>query len=70
MQYVSEIKSGNIELNTFTYGPEHQRVRQNVTLSGNGTSSYVAGNTWYLNGEDVLDLAYEKEVRAKGMIEE
>ncbi len=51
------------------YGPEHQRIRQNVTLTSNGTSSYFAGNTWYLNGEDSLGLTYEKEVRANGTIE-
>lgn len=54
---------------TYIYGPEHQRARENVTLSGNGTSSYFAGNTWFLNGADGLDLTYEKEVRANGTIE-
>ncbi len=54
---------------SFVYGPEHQRIRQNVALSGNGTSSYFAGNTWYLNGPDSLGLAYEKEVRANGTTE-
>jgi len=53
----------------FVYGPEHQRIRQTVALSGNGTSSYFAGNTWYLNGEDNLGLTYEKEVRANGTTE-
>ena len=53
----------------FVYGPEHQRIRQSVTLSGNGTSSYFAGNTWYLNGADSLGLSYEKEVRANGTTE-
>jgi RHS repeat-associated protein len=53
----------------YIYGPEHQRVRENVVLSGNGTSSYFAGNTWYLNGEDSLGLSYEKEVRANGTTE-
>ena len=54
---------------SFVYGPEHQRIRQNVVLSGNGTSSYFAGNTWYLNGSDSLGLSYEKEVRANGTTE-
>jgi RHS repeat-associated protein len=54
---------------TYIYGPEHQRIRENVTLSGNGTSSYFAGNTWYLNGEDSLGLTYEKEIRANGTTE-
>ena len=54
---------------SFVYGPEHQRIKQNVTLTGNGTSAYFAGNTWYLNGEDSLGLSYEKEVRANGTTE-
>ena len=48
----------------FIYGPEHQRIKQTVTLTGNGTSSYFAGATWYLNGEDSLNLGYEKRIRA------
>jgi RHS repeat-associated protein len=54
---------------SFLYGPEHQRIKQNVTLSGNGTSAYFSGNTWYLNGEDSLGLTYEKEVRTNGTTE-
>lgn len=53
----------------FVYGPEHQRVKQAVNLTGNGTSAYFAGSTWYLNGEDSLGLTYEKEVRANGTTE-
>jgi RHS repeat-associated protein len=53
----------------FVYGPEHQRVRQTITLTGNGTSSYFAGTVWYLNGEDSLGMSYEKEVRANGTTE-
>jgi RHS repeat-associated protein len=53
----------------FVYGPEHQRIKQNIALTGNGTSSYFAGNVWYLNGEDSLDLMYEKEVRTNGTTE-
>jgi RHS repeat-associated protein len=53
----------------FVYGPEHQRIKQSVTLSGNGTSSYFSGNTWYLNGEDSLGLTYEREIRANGTTE-
>jgi len=54
---------------TFLYGPEHQRIKQNVVLSGNGTSSYFAGNIWYLNGEDSLGLGFEKEIRTNGTVE-
>ena len=54
---------------TFVYGPEHQRIKQNVTLTSNGTSSYFAGNTWYLNGEDSQGLSYEKEIRANGTVQ-
>ena len=46
---------------SFIYGPEHQRIKQTVSLTGNGTSSYFAGSTWYLNGEDSLNLGYEKK---------
>ena len=53
----------------FVYGAEHQRIKQSVTLTGSGTSSYFAGNTWYLNGEDSLSLGYEKEIRANGTTE-
>lgn len=54
---------------TFLYGPEHQRIKQNIVLTGNGTSSYFAGNVWYLNGEDSLNLGYEKEIRTNGTVE-
>jgi RHS repeat-associated protein len=54
---------------SFLYGPEHQRIKQNVDLTGNGTSSYFSGNTWYLNGEDSLGLSFEKEVRSNGTTE-
>lgn len=54
---------------SFVYGPEHQRIKQRVELSGSGTSAYFAGSTWYLNGEDSLGLSYEKEVRGNGTIE-
>ncbi len=54
---------------TFVYGPEHQRTRQTIVLSGNGTSSYYAGDVWYLNGEDSLGLGYEREVRTNGTTE-
>ena len=74
----SRVVYGNFITNTsstadrtlsYAYGPEHQRVRENVSLTGTGTSSYFAGNTWYLNGEDSLGLTYEKEVRANGTTE-
>lgn len=54
---------------TYVYGPEHQRIKENVALTGNGTSSYFAGSTWYLNGADSLGLSYEKEIRANGTVE-
>jgi RHS repeat-associated protein len=54
---------------TFVYSPEHQRIKQTVALSGNGTSAYKAGSTWYLNGVDSLGLSYEKEVTDSGMTE-
>lgn len=54
---------------TFVYGPEHQRIRQTVALSGTGTSSYTSGTTWYLNGVDSLGLAYEKHVTTAGLTE-
>lgn len=75
----AQIQYGNFITNTsstsdrtllFVYGPEHQRVKQQVNLTGNGTSSYFAGVTWYMNGEDNLGLTYEKEVRANGTVEE
>jgi RHS repeat-associated protein len=73
-----QIAYGNFITNTsstadrtlgFVYGPEHQRIKQSVALTSNGTSSYFSGNTWYLNGEDSLGLSYEKEVRANGTTE-
>lgn len=54
---------------SFVYGPEHQRTKQNVSLTANGNTSYFAGNTWYLNGTDSLGLTYEKEVRDNGTTE-
>ena len=54
---------------TFVYGPEHQRIKQTVQLSGSGTSSYSAGTTWHLNGIDSLGLSFEKEIKASGMTE-
>ncbi len=54
---------------TFVYGPEHQRVRQDVTLSSNAPSHMEAGTTWYYNGADSQGLAYEKEVKANGTTE-
>ena len=54
---------------SFVYGPEHQRIKQTVQLTSNAPSSYSAGSTWYLNGEDSLGLSYEKEVKASGQTE-
>ena len=53
----------------FVYGPEHQRIRQQVQLASNVPPQYSAGTTWYLNGEDSLDLGYEREVKANGATE-
>ncbi|MFT4190003.1 MAG: RHS repeat-associated core domain-containing protein [Comamonas sp.] len=47
----------------FVYGSEHQRVKQTVT------GGEQAGTTWYLNGEDSLNLGYEKTVLASGLTE-
>jgi len=75
----SQIQYGNFITTTtstadrtlsWVYGPEHQRIKEQVTLSGSGTSSYFAGSTWYLNGEDSLGLSYEKEIRTNGTIEQ
>ncbi|MDT7516989.1 RHS repeat-associated core domain-containing protein, partial [Rhodoferax mekongensis] len=67
--YVTNTSSTSDRTLSFLYGPEHQRIKQNVALSGNGTSAYFSGNTWYLNGEDSLGLTYEKEVRSNGTTE-
>ncbi|MDG5974810.1 hypothetical protein H010_06065 [Hydrogenophaga taeniospiralis CCUG 15921] len=53
----------------FVYGPEHQRLRQTITLTSNAPSHMEAGTTWYMNGPDSLGLSYEKEVKANGLIE-
>ncbi len=54
---------------TFAYGPEHQRIQQQVQLSTNGTSAYSAGTTWYLNGEDGQGLSFEREIKTSGLTE-
>ena len=51
------------------YGPEHQRVKQVVTLTSNAPSNMEPGTTWYMNGEDSLGLTYEKEVKSSGLTE-
>jgi RHS repeat-associated protein len=48
---------------SFIYGPEHQRIKQ-VSIGGP-----AAGTVWYMNGEDSLGLAYEKEFKATGVTE-
>ncbi|MEZ5647197.1 MAG: RHS repeat-associated core domain-containing protein [Burkholderiaceae bacterium] len=53
----------------FVYGPEHQRLRQSVTLTSNAPSHMEAGDTWYMNGPDSLGLAYEKHIKPSGLIE-
>jgi RHS repeat-associated protein len=52
----------------FVYGPEHQRVKQVVTLSNNAPTSLMGGTTWYLHGDN-NSLLYEKEVKANGVTE-
>ena len=77
----AEIKYGNIgstqnSMNgatsdrtlNFVYGPEHQRVKQVVTLSNNAPTNLMGGTTWYLNGDN-NNLLYEKEVKANGVTE-
>ena len=54
---------------TFVYGPEHQRIKQQVQLASNAPSNLQAGTTWYLNGEDSLGLSYEKEIKTNGITE-
>lgn len=46
----------------FTYGPEHQRVKQVVTLSSNAPTKPKIATTWYLH-ESNNNLLYEKEVK-------
>jgi RHS repeat-associated protein len=53
----------------FVYGPEHQRIKQQVQLTSNAPTSYSAGVTWYLNGEDGQGLSYEKEIKDSGLTE-
>lgn len=54
----------------FVYGPEHQRLRQTVTLTSNAPSHMEAGTTWYMNGADSLGLSYEKQVKDGGALTE
>jgi RHS repeat-associated protein len=54
---------------TFVYSPEHQRLKKTLQLSGNGTSAYTPGTTYYLNGIDSLGLSFEKEITASGMVQ-
>jgi RHS repeat-associated protein len=67
--FITNTSSSQDRTLSFVYGPEHQRIKENVALTGNGTSSYFAGNTWYLNGEDSLGLSFEREIRDNGTIE-
>ena len=47
----------------FVYSPEHQRVKQVVT------GGAQAGTTYYYNGNDSLDLSYEKTIKTNGVTE-
>jgi hypothetical protein len=53
---------------SFAYGPEHQRVKQVVSLTGNAPSQMMGGTTWYLHGDN-NSLLYEKELKANGVTE-
>lgn len=77
---IREMRFGNVNLSDPTntaadrtvalvYGPEHQRLRQTITLTSNAPSHMEAGTTWYMNGPDSLGLSYEKEIKANGLIE-
>jgi RHS repeat-associated protein len=48
---------------------EQQRIKQTIALSGNGTSAYTSGSTWYLNGGGGQELNYEKEIKDSGVTE-
>jgi len=54
---------------SFVYGPEHQRIRQQVRIAGNAPSALSSGSTWYLHGEGEQALSYEKEVKDSGLVE-
>jgi YD repeat-containing protein len=54
---------------SFAYGPEYQRVKQVVTLSGNAPSQMMGGTTWYLHGDN-NSLLFEREVKASGITEQ
>ncbi|MES2483003.1 MAG: RHS repeat-associated core domain-containing protein, partial [Pseudomonadota bacterium] len=54
---------------SFVYGPEHQRIRQQVRIAGNAPSALSSGSTWYLHGEGEQALSYEKEVKDSGLTE-
>ncbi|MFM9880347.1 MAG: hypothetical protein ACKVOO_08065, partial [Burkholderiaceae bacterium] len=55
---------------TFTYGPEHQRIKQRTQLDATAPAnlSAAAGTVYYLNGQN-NDLGYEKEIKDNGLIE-
>jgi RHS repeat-associated protein len=67
--FVNNAASTADRILSFVYGPEHQRIKQTVQLTSNNPTSYSAGTTWYLNGEDSLGLSYEKEIKANGTTE-
>ncbi len=52
----------------FVYGPEHQRVKQTVTLTANAPTNMMGGTTWYLHGQNNA-LLFEKEIKANGVTE-
>jgi RHS repeat-associated protein len=68
--YVTNTTSTADRTLTFTYGPEHQRLKQNIALSGSGTSSYTSGTIYYANGIDSLGLSYERAFLTNGIKED
>jgi RHS repeat-associated protein len=54
---------------SFAYGPEHQRIKEQSDIAAGAPGQSAAGTTWFLNGEDGVDLTYEKEVFASGLVE-
>ena len=54
---------------SFVYGPEHQRIKQSIQLSGTQPYPLIAGDTWYMNGDDGQSLSFEYELRTDGAVE-
>jgi RHS repeat-associated protein len=67
--FISATTSSADRTVTFVYSPEHQRSKKTLQLSGNGTSAYTSGTTYYMNGVDSLGLSFEKEITASGLVQ-